>query len=388
MEEGNSVGDLISGIKSEGLTELFSKSVRKPAPSYDYASVPSRLPDKSVSPEKNTAKKKTKKEKLSPVQKDSKIAVPAEKEIKFKAKTIPKSPVDDEAKEQEEVRKQDRMSQVRYEDNKKKVLDPETEARTVFVGNLPSSTQKKQLKKLFSEFGQIDTVRFRGAARPDMKTTKKVAVIRHKFHEDRTNINAYVRFRTVEEAEKSCHLNGKEVEGHAIRVDMALASKNYDNKLAIFLGNLAFKVEEDEVRKMFSKCGDIENVRLIRDASTGIGKGYGYVNFANEDSVGLALRLSNQELCGRKVRVTRAVRKAKPGKLIGSHRQKRDEKPQVRGSKKGVGNTKKRIFKPRKVQKAEAKSFQGQTSDTKQNVKKSRNKTELKNRTLAKKLAS
>merc|ERR1712106_531920 len=98
--------------------------------------------------------------------------------------------------------------------------------------------------------------------------------------------------------------------------DMALKGKVHDNKKADFMGNLDFKTEEEDVRKLFAKCGEVESVRLVRDTTTGIGKGFGYVNFVSVDSVGLAIRLNNQEVCGRKVRVARAVRKAKPGKVM------------------------------------------------------------------------
>ena len=37
-------------------------------------------------------------------------------------------------------------------------------------------------------------------------------------------------------------------------------------------------------------------VSQVRDASTGIGKGFGYVNFAAIESVELALRMANQEV--------------------------------------------------------------------------------------------
>ena len=92
------------------------------------------------------------------------------------------------------------VTQVKHEDTKERKIDPETEERTVYVGNLPVSCQKKELKNMFSEYGSIETVRFRCAARPDMKTTKKVAVIKHNFHEERNNIAAFVRFSTKEEA--------------------------------------------------------------------------------------------------------------------------------------------------------------------------------------------
>ena len=52
-------------------------------------------------------------------------------------------------------------------------------------------------------------------------------------------------------------------------------------------------------------------MRLIRDPSTGLGKGFGYVNFVSEESVAKAMRLNGRDVAGRKVRVNRAVRKPK-----------------------------------------------------------------------------
>ena len=67
--------------------------------------------------------------------------------------------------------------QVKAEDAKERKEDPEKEAGTVFVGNLPVSCKKQELKKIFGEYGKIEAVRFRCAARPDLKTTKKVWTI-------------------------------------------------------------------------------------------------------------------------------------------------------------------------------------------------------------------
>ena len=57
--------------------------------------------------------------------------------------------------------------------------------------------------KMFCKFGNVETVRFRGAARPDMNTTKKIAVIKRAIHENRHNISAYVRFKERSDAEKA-----------------------------------------------------------------------------------------------------------------------------------------------------------------------------------------
>ena len=66
---------------------------------------------------------------------------------------------------------------------------------------------------------------------------------------------------TLEEAEKCLSLNGTVVDGNTIRVDMALRSKTHDNKRSVFLGNLSLNTKEEDLRKLFSKCGDIENIR-------------------------------------------------------------------------------------------------------------------------------
>ena len=99
-----------------------------------------------------------------------------------------------------------------------------------------------------------------------------------------------------EEALAACAHNGQVVEGHTIRVDMALDGKKHDQKKAIFLGNLHFSTKEDDVKKVFEKCGEILDVRLVRDSTTGIGKGFGYVNFATADAVELAMRLNKVRL--------------------------------------------------------------------------------------------
>jgi len=373
---------LVAAVKdSSELSGLFSKSVRKPAPVYDYSAIPDRVSAENEEFHQNKAV-------------DTKSEEDTDKKIEIDEMVDSDSKV----KESKEIQRHNRMAQVKHEDSKQRKINPETEARTVFVGNLPCSTKKMSLKSMFSKFGKVEAVRFRCAARPDMKTTKKVAVITHKFHEERSNINAYVRMSAVKEAEEACVLNNTEVDGLTIRVDMAMKDKSHDNKRAVFLGNLDFKTQEEDIRKLFSKCGEVESVRLIRDTTTGIGKGFGYVNFASEDSVGLAIRLNSQEVCGRKVRVARAVRKAKPGKVIAndnskggkfpSFKQKFGEKKQKFEEKKQFVRNKSLKKEKKEAAKSEAKSFQGFNSSSNKKQRKSFNKTEQKNKIIAKKLSS
>merc|ERR1712051_370581 len=73
-----------------------------------------------------------------------------------------------------------------------------------------------------------------------------------------------------------------------------------------------FATSEDQVREHFSKCGDITDVRIVRDSQTGIGKGFGYVNFSSHESVKTALDLmTNTALNGRELRISQSVSRPK-----------------------------------------------------------------------------
>lgn len=58
---------------------------------------------------------------------------------------------------------------------KKHVDDPEREARTIFVGNVPyAHAKKKKIIKFFSQFGEVESARFRCAPLKDPRMSKKV----------------------------------------------------------------------------------------------------------------------------------------------------------------------------------------------------------------------
>lgn len=73
------------------------------------------------------------------------------------------------------------------------------------------------------------------------------------------------------------------------------------------MGNLPFKVEENEVRSFFESCGDILNVRIIRDPKTREGKGFGYIFFKEKSGLKQALAMNNETLLKRVIRVKKAV---------------------------------------------------------------------------------
>ncbi|CAF3300941.1 unnamed protein product [Rotaria socialis] len=188
-------------------------------------------------------------------------------------------------------------------------------AQTVFVGNVPIGCTQKELRTLFSQYGTVKSVRLRNLIPLNPKQGKRLAFIKKEFHPLQKTITAYIRFTDETEAEDATSLNGHLYKEHHLRVDVAHdldTNSKHDHKRSIFIGNLPFDANDDDVWKAFEECGEIDSVRLVRDRATSVGKGFGYVLFQDEASVGLALRMNeNCKIGNRMIRIKAAVKKPK-----------------------------------------------------------------------------
>ena len=109
---------------------------------------------------------------------------------------------------------------------------------------------------------------------------KKVAVIKQEFHPDRDSISAFVRFENAESAIEALSVTGCEFQERHIAISL-LSESNIRKQLGlgIFVGNLPFNVTDEALWLHFGECGKISDVRVVRDRTNGMGKGFGYVNF-------------------------------------------------------------------------------------------------------------
>ncbi|KAG6058949.1 hypothetical protein E4U17_007283 [Claviceps sp. LM77 group G4] len=76
--------------------------------------------------------------------------------------------------------------------------------------------------------------------------------------------------------DKQSNKNKKEVDPNASR--------------KIFVGNMSFKTTEDDVRRNFEKCGEIDWVKVATFEDTGKCKGYGWVKFREPDAAAWAVK--------------------------------------------------------------------------------------------------
>jgi RNA recognition motif-containing protein len=75
----------------------------------------------------------------------------------------------------------------------------------------------------------------------------------------------------------------------------------------LYVGNLAFRTEEATLSALFSEVGTVESVNLMRDKSTGLSRGFAFVEMETEDGARAAIeRFNEQELEGRRLTVNEA----------------------------------------------------------------------------------
>ncbi|KAF9560082.1 Nucleolar protein 12 [Mortierella alpina] len=206
-------------------------------------------------------------------------------------------------------------------DGTKKSDDPERQARTAFVGNLAVSSMTqadfRKLKSKFSTFGPIESIRFRSIAFSEL-LPRKIAFITGKLHPERDVVNAYIVFKSKDSVAKAvAAMNGQLFLNKHIRVDTVDGAKNHQPKKSVFVGNLSFDAQEEDLWNFFKDSGDIENVRIIRDRKTNLGKGFAYVQFQDRASVDVALRLHDTKMGTRKLRVVRCKRLEEEAKTNG-----------------------------------------------------------------------
>jgi RNA recognition motif-containing protein len=77
--------------------------------------------------------------------------------------------------------------------------------------------------------------------------------------------------------------------------------------VSIFVGNLPFRAEQEDVAELFSPFGEIVNCALPLERDTGRKRGFAFVEMADSDAEDRAIEaLQGAELMGRPLRINKA----------------------------------------------------------------------------------
>ncbi len=77
--------------------------------------------------------------------------------------------------------------------------------------------------------------------------------------------------------------------------------------MRIYIGQLPFSSNDEELAAVFAPYGEVASARVIRDYETGRSRGFGFVEMANDAQAQSAIEaLNGFEMSGRKIVVNEA----------------------------------------------------------------------------------
>ncbi|KAI3473269.1 hypothetical protein Pfo_030561 [Paulownia fortunei] len=177
----------------------------------------------------------------------------------------------------------------------------------LFVGNLPFNVDSAALAGLFEQAGNVEMVE----------------VIYDKLS-GRSRGFGFVTMSTIEEAEAAAQqFNGYELQGRVLRVNSGSPPPkretssfrgprgrertSSDNTNRLYVGNLAWDVDNLALETLFSEQGKVKEARVIYDKESGRSRGFGFVTYSSPEEVNNAIEvLDGTDLNGRPIRVNPA----------------------------------------------------------------------------------
>ena len=95
----------------------------------------------------------------------------------------------------------------------------------------------------------------------------------------------------------------------------------------LYVGNLPYETGEVELQALFGRVGNVERVTVMRDAATGRGRGFGFVEMGSDAEAQQAISdLNDYQLGGRGLKVNEARPKPSTGgRMSGSGPRGRSE---------------------------------------------------------------
>lgn len=84
---------------------------------------------------------------------------------------------------------------------------------------------------------------------------------------------------------------------------LSIEEKQEIDARSIYVGNVDYSTTADDLERHFHGCGSVNRVTILTDKFTGNPKGFAYVEFAEKDSVQIAVALDESSFKGRIIKV-------------------------------------------------------------------------------------
>ncbi|CAA6668539.1 unnamed protein product [Spirodela intermedia] len=164
--------------------------------------------------------------------------------------------------------------------------------KTLFLGNLSFDAGEDDVTDFFKDVGEIVSIRLA------------------KSENGKSRGFGHVEFATEGEARKALALNGEEMLGRQVKLDLArekgasTPQSGYCGRggesQTVFVKGFDRSLDEDQIRtsleEHFGSCGEITRISVPKEYETGAPRGIAYIDFKDKDGFDLALDLNGSSL--------------------------------------------------------------------------------------------
>lgn len=167
-----------------------------------------------------------------------------------------------------------------------------------FVGGIQPKTQKRAVRDYFSQYGVIKECRLMRD-----KVTKRFRGF------------GFISYHSLNDGVDMMSIS-HEMDGEIIQIKKAyskektLSIQKDEKERKIFVNRLTEEIDEQDLLTSFSKFGEIENTKIIREKGSNVSRGFGFVLFKDPaDAAELLSKGDHIEVKGIKIEVHQSINK-------------------------------------------------------------------------------
>ena len=112
----------------------------------------------------------------------------------------------------------------------------------------------------------------------------------------KTNSTSRVQMNEEQDEEQDEEQEGEKEEVPTKQSRRGDGGQSSEEACEVFVANLPWRTDEQEVADLFSSFGNVEGMRIVTDRETGRSKGFGFVRFDNPESARRAAQEGNDNL--------------------------------------------------------------------------------------------